>query len=178
MGGYFEHAARMTTRVRHSFVLAIYPNSRGIAFAVFEGARTLIDWGLRGARYRHNHDRYLAAIGDLFALYQPAVLVLQNMDPAGTRRAKRIRTLNAEIVELAAGLGISVYSYSRAQVQDAFASLKEATKEAIANAIAEEIPALRRYLPPPRKPWTSEHARMGIFDAAALALTFFIRDGC
>jgi hypothetical protein len=162
----------MTLRARYSFVIAIYPNSRGIAFVVFEGARTLIDWGLRGARSKHNHDSYLAAIGDLFALYQPAVLVLQNMAPTGTRRAKRIRTLNAEIVELAAGLGISAHSYSRAQVRDAFAELKETTKEAIANAIAEEIPALRRHIPPPRKPWTSEHARMGVFDAAGLALTF------
>jgi hypothetical protein len=168
----------MTVRTRHSFVLAIYPNSRGIAFVVFEGARTLIDWGLRGARSKHNHDHYLAVIGDLFALYQPAVLVLQNMGPAGTRRAKRIRSLNEEIVELAAGFGISAHLYSRAQVRDAFASLKEATKEAIANAIVEEVPALRRYLPPPRKPWTSEHARMGIFDAAALALTFFRCKGC
>jgi hypothetical protein len=50
------------------------------------------------------------------------------------------------------------------------------TKEAIVNAVAEEIPALRRHIPPPRKPWTSEHARMGVFDAAALALTFFWRN--
>jgi hypothetical protein len=35
------------------------------------------------------------------------------------------------------------------------------------------IPAFERYVPPPRKPWKSEDARMGIFDAAALALTFF-----
>jgi hypothetical protein len=33
--------------------------------------------------------------------------------------------------------------------------------------------ALGRFLPPPRKLWKSEDARMGIFDAAALALTFF-----
>ena len=162
-------------RARYGLVLAIYPNSRGIAFVVFEGERTLIDWGIRGARHKHNQDRYLAAIGDLLGLYRPAVVVLQNMDPTGTRRAERIRNLNADIVELAAEAGISICSYSRDQVRDAFGRQKERTKEAIVNAIAEEIPALRRHIPPPRKPWTSEHARMGIFDAAALALTFFWR---
>jgi hypothetical protein len=163
----------MTNRARYSLVLAIYPNSRGIAFVVFEGAGTLIDWGIRGARYNHNQDSYLAAIDDLFALYQPAALVLQNMDHAGTRRSERIRTLNAEIMELAKGLGVEVRSYSRAQVRNAFEWSEGRTKEALAEAIAEELPALKRHVPPPRKPWTSEHACMGVFDAAALALTFF-----
>jgi len=67
-------------------------------FVVFEGERSLIDWGIRGARHENNHDRYLAAVGDLFVLYQPATLVLQNMDPPDTRRANRIRRLNDEIV--------------------------------------------------------------------------------
>lgn len=163
----------MTARARYGLVLAIYPNSRGIAFVVFEGERTLIDWGIRGARYKHSSDRYLAAISDLFALYLPSVVVLQNMAQGSTRRAERIRSLNAEIAALAAEAGISVCSYSRDQVRDAFGRQKETTKEAIVNAVAEEVPALRRYVPPPRKPWNSEHARMGLFDAAALALTFF-----
>ena len=163
--------------VRHGLVLAIYPNSRGIAFVVFEGERLLVDHGLRGARHKHNSHRCLAAIGDLCSEYHPGVIVLQNMDQAGTRRATRIRSLNAEIVALAAALGIPVRSYSRTQVRDAFEQLKEATKEAIADAVAREIPTLRFYFPPPRKPWTSEHARMGVFDAAALALTFFWRNG-
>ena len=32
---------------------------------------------------------------------------------------------------------------------------------------------LHPYLPPIRKIWKSEDSRMGLFDAAALALTFF-----
>jgi hypothetical protein len=166
----------MTARAHYRFVLAIYPNSRGIAFGLFEGERTLIDWGIRGARYKHNHERHLAAVGDLFALYRPAVVVLQNMEQGSARRAERIRNLNADIAALATALGVSVCFYSRAQVREAFGQLKKATKEEIANAIAEEVPALGRHIPPPRKAWTSEHARMGIFDAAALALTFFSRN--
>jgi hypothetical protein len=40
-------------------------------------------------------------------------------------------------------------------------------------ARAKHIPAFERHVPPPRKPWMSEDARMGLFDAAALALIFF-----
>jgi len=46
------------------------------------------------------------------------------------------------------------------------------TKDTIAAAIAKHIPAFERFLPPPRKLWKSEDARMGIFDAAALASRF------
>jgi hypothetical protein len=52
------------------------------------------------------------------------------------------------------------------------------TKNEIAEAIARRVPALHLYVPPARKPWMSEDARMGIFDAAALAFMYFhINDG-
>jgi hypothetical protein len=46
-------------------------------------------------------------------------------------------------------------------------------KHRIAETIAGHIPALKLYVPPARKAWMSEDARMGIFDAAALAWVFF-----
>jgi hypothetical protein len=163
----------MNVRVPYSFVLAMYPNSRGVAFVVFEGTQSLIDWGLRVTRHKHEQYRYLSAIGDLFVLYQPAIILLENMASAGARRSERIRNLNAKIAERALALHMPVRFYSRNQVREAFAPFGSATKEAIADTIGTRIPALARLVPPPRKPWTSEHARMGVFDAAALALTFF-----
>jgi len=68
---------------------------------------------------------------------------------------------------------IPLSSISREKVRQHFAYLGEPTKDAIAAAIVKHIPVFERFLPPPRKAWMSEHARMGIFDAAALALTFF-----
>jgi hypothetical protein len=47
------------------------------------------------------------------------------------------------------------------------------TKQRIAETIAYHIPALALYVPPVRRPWMSEHGRMGIFEAAALAWMFF-----
>jgi hypothetical protein len=163
----------MNVRAPYSFVLAMYPNSRGVAFVVFEGTHSLVDWGLRVTRHKHQQYRYLSSIGDLFVLYQPAVLLLENMAAAGARRSERIRNLNAKIAERALSLRMPVRFYSRDQVREAFAPFAASTKEAIADAIGKQVPGLARLVPPHRKPWTSEHARMGVFDAAALALTFF-----
>jgi hypothetical protein len=55
----------------------------------------------------------------------------------------------------------------------AFAGVGVINKRQLAEAVAKHIPAFQRYLPRVRKPWMSEDSRMHLFDAAALALTFF-----
>jgi hypothetical protein len=73
---------------------------------------------------------------------------------------------------LAETQGISIFTYSRAHVRECFQYLGAPTKQHIAEIIAKHIPAFVRFLPPPRKRWRSEDFRMGLFDAAALGLTF------
>jgi hypothetical protein len=106
-------------------------------------------------------------------LYAPDVLILQDMSQSGTHRAPRIHELNQRIAELADRRGVLVRMYSRAQVLQYFAQRDATTKQTIAETIAKSVPALKLYVPPPRKPWRSEDARMGIFDAAALAWIYF-----
>ena len=72
---------------------------------------------------------------------------------------------------------MKVTAYSRSDVLSAFAEFGVTNKHDIAKIVAKHVPALERYLPPPRKPWMSEDARMGLFDAAGLALTFFRTSG-
>jgi Holliday junction resolvasome RuvABC endonuclease subunit len=163
----------MNSRKRYNMVLTIYPNTRGFAFVAFEGPLSPVDWSVKEARGRQKNSRCLLGVAALLDQYRPDVLVLQDMSSSGTRRALRLRELNASIEELAGDQGIPVYAYSRAQVRQAFASFGFGTKHSIAEAIAKHIPAFERHLPPPRKPWMSEDARMSLFDAAALALTFF-----
>ncbi len=163
----------MKARRRYNLVLAVYPNARGFAFVIFEGPLSPVDWSMREIRGRHKNRRCLVGIAAVLERYRPDVLVLQDMSRSGTRRAYRLTELNAGIGELAEERGIPVFAYSRAQVREAFDLFGLVNKHAIAEAIAKHIPAFDRYLPPHRKPWMSEDARMGIFDAAALALTFF-----
>jgi len=160
---------------RYAFVLAIYVNTRGFAFVLFEGSLAPVDWSVRELRGPRKQARCLARIVTLLDQFLPDVLVLQ--DTSATLRARRITELNEAIAALAEARGLPVYVYSRDKVREAFAHFGVNNKQALAEIIAKHIPAFERYVPPPRKPWKSEDARMGIFDAAALALTFFHANG-
>ena len=163
----------MTWSRRHRLVTAIYLNSRGFAFVLFEGPLAPLDWGVIEARGKNKRNRMLSRIETLFSRYRPDAVVLQNMSDNGTDRPQRIRRLNDAIAEAAERFGFPVAFFSRAEVRQRFEYLGLVTKDTIAEAVAKHIPAFERFLPPPRKLWASEDARMGIFDAAALALTFF-----
>ncbi len=158
---------------RYALVLAVYLNTRGFAFVLFEGHLSPFDWGIRETRGPRRHKRSLARVVKILDCYVPDILVIQDTSPHGTRRARRITELNAAIAGLAKGRGIPIYAYSRDQVRSAFGYVGYLNKQIVAGLIAKHIPAFERYVPPPRKPWMSEDVRMGIFDAAALALIFY-----
>lgn len=163
----------MTLRRKHDLVLAAYPYTRGFAFVLFEGPLAPVDWGVRDARGINRNERCLRSLVTILYHYQPDALVIQDTSERGTRRAGRIRRLNHVITQVAEVNSIPIFAFSRSQVTRCFAAHGVSTKHGIAETIAKHIPALDRYVPPKRKPWKAEDARMGLFDAAALALTFF-----
>ena len=73
---------------------------------------------------------------------------------------RSVTELNAEIAGLAKSRGIPVYAYSRDEVRRAFGDFGFLNKQRLAELIGKHIPAFERYVPPPRKPWMSEDARM------------------
>ena len=162
----------MTSRKRPKLVLAIYFQTSGFGFVLLEHRTSPVDWGAPEVRGRDRARRYLKQIESLLSLHTPDVLVLQDTTKRGTRRAPRIQALNHQTLLLAKRRGIPVRTYARAQVRDYFEQFGATTKHRIAETIAHRIPALSLYVPPPRKPWKSEDARMGIFEAAALAWTY------
>jgi len=163
----------MIPRRRYDLVLAIYPQTRGFAFVLFEGWLSPVDWGIHEARGSHKNEWCLNKVNSLFDLHMPEVVVLQNMSDRGAHRAPRIQELNERIADLADRRGMVVHKYSRAKVLDYFVEVGASTKQKIAERIGKLVPALNLFMPPQRKPWMSEDPRMGIFDAAALAWTYF-----
>jgi hypothetical protein len=157
--------------------MAIYLNGRGYGFAVFEGPLAPVDWGVVEVRAKDKRAQLLDRVREQLGRYVPNVLVVQNMLDPRTRRTHRIRRLNESIIELAEELCIVLASYSREEVRRCFEYIGPVNKDRIAAAIAKHIPELERFVPPRRKPWMSEDARMGVFDAAALTLTFFHEHG-
>ncbi|HSE37313.1 MAG TPA: hypothetical protein VLG74_08430 [Blastocatellia bacterium] len=158
---------------RYDLVLSIYLNTRGFAFIVFEGHLSPFDWGIRETRGPGKRQVCRPRITQLFDRYAPDLLVIQDTSPHGTRRVRWISILNASVAELAEDRGIPVFAYSRDQVRSAFECYGCPNKQSLAELIAKHIPAFEQYVPPPRKPWMSEDRRMGLFDAAALALMYF-----
>jgi hypothetical protein len=160
------------TRKRTSaeLVLALFPSTRGFGYAVFEGPQSLVDWGVKSACCHQKNLTSLQKIRELVAFYRPDVVVLEDYDGSGSRRAKRIRTLINLVAAHAAEEGMSTAFFSRASVRTCFGL---GTKREIAEAIARDLPELEPRLPPVRKIWMSEDRRMSIFDAVSLAMTFF-----
>jgi hypothetical protein len=160
------------TRSSAQLICAIYPSTRGFGYAVFEGPTTLVDWGVKTVRKRQKNLASLAKVRELLSFYRPDVIVLEDYQGRGSRRTKRIQTLINLIAAHATEVRIPTAAYSRADMRACFGLT---TKRGIAEALVREFPELEPRLPPVRKIWMSEDVRMNIFDAAALAITFFDR---
>jgi len=159
-----------TTTIKRVF--ALDPYSRGFGFVVFEGPEHLIDWGLKEAR-REEATRCLQHVEQLIETYHPDVFVIEATQDPQCRRCLRVRALLREMSQLAAEKKLKTRSFSRQAVQATFSEVSAITKYEMANRIVERLPELTPWRPPFRKPWMSENSRVSIFDAAALALTYF-----
>lgn len=151
-------------------ILAIDPANRGFGFVILEGAKRLIDWGVKEVRENRNK-KCLEKVKELIGHYQPDLVILE--EPQGSRRCHRVQRLIRSIINLVSKKKIKFKCFSRKKVREAFFKEGAYTKHQIANIIAKKFPELSPYLPPFRKPWMSEDYRMSIFDALSFALAFF-----
>jgi hypothetical protein len=152
---------------RPELVLAVYPNARGFAFVLFEGPNALVDWGISELRRSKRHEGCVRFVSGLLEKNRPDVLLLRHM-PGG-----RNAGLAPQFIELAKSEGMPVVPISRNQVRQAFSSLGRAPRQAIVGEIARRLPIFASFQPGRRKIWNGEDRRMGLFDAASLAIAFF-----
>lgn len=160
------------TKPRPPRVLSVFPTTKGFGYAVFEGPGEVVDWGVQliPIKALHEHNSRVSA---LVEWYTPDVIVVENYAGQGSRRSARLRQQIQGIARMGKSRGIRIESYSRALIRQCFARFNARGKDAIARVIAREFPEMEPRLPPARRPWMSEDYRMGMFDAAALALTHF-----
>jgi hypothetical protein len=152
-------------------VLAVDPASRGLGFALLEGPDTLIDWGFRGTRGPQKDSQAIVYVRTLLACYRPDVLVIEAFEPTKKpHRSRRVRNLLNILEALAAKSGIPSERVSRSAVRSTFSSRN---KYRIAAKLVAEFPETKPSCPPQRKIWLPEDPRINIFDALALARTYF-----
>jgi Holliday junction resolvasome RuvABC endonuclease subunit len=159
-----------STKPNHKRVLAIDPTSRGFGFVVLESPTTLVDWGVKAIRPQ-KEGKVLAKVSELIRHYRPEIIVLE--DHRRSRRCARIQNLLDGICRLATAEGLKSRCVPVSRVKKIFCTFRANTKHEIAHAVAQQLPELAPRVPRYRKPWMSEDYRMAIFDAAALALTYF-----
>ena len=153
-------------------VLALAPVYRGIGFIVFDDARTPLDWGVKETRTNKQalcKDRVSA----LLALHRPNAVILELTGGPTCRRRRRIRELIADLASFAQEQGFSVTLYERAAIAACLHLEPGVSKDTIAAAIAQALPALSHRLPTTRRVWESEKHSMALFEAAGLALAHF-----
>lgn len=166
----------MTVTHDSGVTLAIVPTSRGFGYVVFENPDLIMDWGVKDVRLNKTRDCLLKA-RVLMHMLQPSVLVVEDAHHASSRRGKRVKVLIDKMAELAESKSVSVVRYSRRDMLVVFDTMGAHSKDDIAAAVAKLVPELAPRLPHRRRVWESEHHSMAIFEAAALALTFFSVSG-
>ena len=164
-----KHISKMA-RVQR--VLALAPGPKAIGYAIFLTPKTPFDWGVKRLITTRNGE-CLKKARALLDWYHPEVLVLENYAGEGSRRSRRVERLISAIAKLAEERDIRLAGYSRGVIRQAFKEAGASTKQEIAEAIGRAVPTLARRVPEKRKIWMSEPQAMCLFDAAALALTFF-----
>ena len=151
-------------------ILAITPSTKGFGYAVLEGHKLLVDWGVRSVTGDKNAGS-IEKVEEMIAHYNPQVMVLEDTGIKGSRRSARIQALTKRLVAVGESRSIKVATFSQKQVRRVFFGDADGTKHALAEIIAERFPEeLGFRLPPKRRAWMSEDSRTDIFNAVALAL--------
>src|SRR5436190_24366077 len=101
----------MTYRQTGDLILAIYPTTRGIAFALMKSPLAAIDWGIKGAYGRDKNASFLKTVAGLLDANQPDVVLLEDPTSARLRRSARIGRLTRAIERLADDQVIDVRRY-------------------------------------------------------------------
>lgn len=162
----------MAKATKRFCVLAIELRSQKMGYAVFEGTRVLLDWGVRS--YPSTAflvlDRQLTT---LFELFHPTVIILSRVSKGDHRNVALIKALIEIVRKQAQSVSIPARMMDKILVKEYFARTGRWNKHDIARAVVTRFPELSWRLPKKRKAWQSEPASQVVFDAAALALLYF-----
>ncbi len=162
------------TTTKQVRVLAVAPTARGFGYCVMED-QVMLERGNKGVEGNKNQQS-VSKIEKLMKQFLPGVLVLQDVEAKGSRRAPRIKTLNRQIIELTAKQKCKVALFSVERLRNALLGDVKGTKHEMAEMLAQKFPVeLAGKLPPKRRPWENEDGRMDMFDAVGLAVVFWMR---
>jgi len=157
-------------------ILAIQPDARQIAYAVFKGA-TLVNRGTKHLAFRKplRQRTYQTAVPyfrGLVERYDPDVVILPS--PTTTPDTARNRVLRGIRYESTRNR-YSLANVSRTDIRKTFKSFLKVgrvNKDSIMRLLSKWFPELLEFLPKPRRLWESPNYWVPMFDAVSLAVTY------
>ena len=162
----------MSRTAKRCCVLAIELRSQKMGYAVCEGNKALLDWGVRS--YARDGDLALdRKLASIVGLFHPTVILLSQIGKGDHRNAELVGALSQIVRKQAQSVSIPAESVSKVSVKIHFAQGGYRNKHDISLAVVNRFPELAWRLPKKRKPWQSEPASQIVFDAVALALLHF-----
>jgi hypothetical protein len=158
-------------------LLALEVRTGRLGFAVFEGPKSLLDWGVR--TFEKGKQTIASSVSErlrvLFAFYSPAEIVLcAHVYDVRSHKIAYSSILKSAKSE-ARSHSIKVSVLSARQVRTSFAKHGKIIKHDIALTVVGQFPELSWKLPRRRKFYQSERAVMLVFDAAANGIAYFQR---
>lgn len=162
----------MSSTAYKGLVLAVHPIERGFGWVLFEGPLAPVDWAIARVQSNRRDARLTARFARLLARYEPATLVLEEFEHR-LRHQQRNRDLCRQIVNLAKHNGVDVQVFKRSVIRTIFATAGARTRYEIAEVIASQLDALSHKKPYKRRNFERQDPRQALFDAAALAMSYF-----
>ena len=159
----------MTTK-KHSKVIAFHPYSQGIAYALFESPQKMIDCGNGVLRF-YSNEKIISRVQQYLEFYDPEIVILKTIQPSDFNK-RLIRIVNL-IRGVANNKGLTIKEYSHDDIWNVFNQLGCTSKYDLSQKLIETFPVLEKFRFQPRKPWGSQPYGIGVFDAAALGVTWY-----
>src|ERR1035437_2564684 len=78
-------------------ILAITPSTKGFGYAVLEGQKLLVDWGVKSVTGDKNAGS-IEKVEEMIAHSDPQVMVLEDIAIKGSHRSPRIKTLTKRLI--------------------------------------------------------------------------------
>lgn len=144
-------------------ILGVASTTKGFAYAVTEGPRRLVLWGMergRGAKVSTSLTRLLQRSRPLFVAFDKL---------ASDKKRSRGRLFSVFLDRACISPRVMILSV-QAKKAVALQRLRSLTKWEIAKAMATDFRELSHVLPEKRKVWKSEDDRIGVFMALATAV--------
>src|SRR5580698_9020212 len=140
-------------------ILAIALTARGFGYCVMEN-QVILESGNKGVEGNKNAQS-VYKIEKLLKQFLPSILVLQDVNATGCRRAPRIKVLHQQVIGLAAKQKCKVALITKEKSRITLLGDVKGTKHEMAEFLAQKYPVeLAGKLPPKRRLWETENSRM------------------